>query len=465
MNVNKVFKAGIGYTIGNVLVKGISFISLPLFSRIMTPADFGIYSVFVSFDSLLFVLMGMALHSSVRNANLKFEGKIDDYISSITIIYLLNLFICIFIVLFFGKFLSKILGLTDNLLFLLVIHSFCSAIFMLYNTRISIDYSYIKYLIVSLCNSVCNIGLSLAFMFTIFKNNVVLGRVFGVTISLGMIATYVLVSFYKKSIPRPVKEYWNFGVKYSLPIIPHGVSQLLLSEFDRIMINSMVSSVSAGIYGLAGNLKLVLIVISDSVSTVWTTWFYEQAKDNDNEAIKKRACFLSFLFLGGVVILEGVSPELIYILGGSAYSEGKYVVIPMILDAYILFLYNIIVPSEYYKEKTVYIMLGTIFSAVLNILANYIFITKFGYIAAAYTTLFSYFWYFIFHVFISKKVYGSFIIPLQFLLLFFIILLGVSIFVIYFINDFVIRFYFVLFIGILILFYFLNKNQIRKKYE
>ena len=44
---NTAAKAGVGYTVGNVLVKGINFISLPIFSRIMTTDQFGIYNVFV----------------------------------------------------------------------------------------------------------------------------------------------------------------------------------------------------------------------------------------------------------------------------------------------------------------------------------------------------------------------------------------------------------------------------------
>ena len=38
-------KAGVGYTIGNILVKGINFLTLPLFSRLLTTAEFGVYNI------------------------------------------------------------------------------------------------------------------------------------------------------------------------------------------------------------------------------------------------------------------------------------------------------------------------------------------------------------------------------------------------------------------------------------
>lgn len=38
----KALHAGIGYTIGNILVKGISFISIPIFARLLSVNDYGI---------------------------------------------------------------------------------------------------------------------------------------------------------------------------------------------------------------------------------------------------------------------------------------------------------------------------------------------------------------------------------------------------------------------------------------
>ena len=46
---NSALKAGMGYTIGNVLVKGINFLTLPLFSRLLSTAEFGVYNVFLSY--------------------------------------------------------------------------------------------------------------------------------------------------------------------------------------------------------------------------------------------------------------------------------------------------------------------------------------------------------------------------------------------------------------------------------
>ena len=107
--------------------------------------------------------------------------------------------------------------------------------------------------------------------------------------------------------------------------------------------------------------------------------------------------------------------------------------------AFILFLYNIIVTAEYYSKKTSYIMIGTMIAAIINIITNYLFINKYGFIAAAYTTLFSYFCYLILHIIISRKLLGFFVIKIKWLVLYIGIVCGVAILFLIFINSIFVR--------------------------
>lgn len=412
-NGAKAVRAGIGYTIGNILVRGLSFLTLPLVSRLLDTEQFGIYNGFVAIDSILYVITGLALHSSVKSAHYTFRGETDEYVSSLTIIYIFNFILFNGIVFFFGKYISKVLALPIPALYMLLFYSSGSALLTLYNYRISLDYSYKRYLMLSLANTVGNISLSLLLILTVFNNSRAMGRIVGSSVTIAVIAVFLVADMWRKARPKYNKEYWKFGIKYSLPIIPHGISQVLLSQFDRIMIRSLDGDASTGIYGLAANIKIILSVISDSISTAWTTWFYEEIDKGNTEIIKKRAVQLAWGFLFLTVGMMAISPEMILILGGKKFAMGKYVAFPMIVDAFILFLYNIIVPSEYYKKKTTYIMYGTMVSAVINIITNYIFIRKYGFIAAAYTTLFSYICYVALHMFISYKLMGFHIIPMS----------------------------------------------------
>ncbi len=456
-NSGKAVKAGIGYTIGNVLVKGIGFLTLPLFSRLLTTEEFGIFNVFVSYEAILYVVIGLALHSSIQSAKLEFQNRIDDYTSSISLIYIIDALIALTIALIFSGPLSKLMDFSRGTIIMLVLYSFGSAYLTLYNNRLSLNYDYKKYMIVALSNSLGNVVLSLLFILTIFRSDRATGRITGATVAMFVLAMVLLFVTFSKAKPKYNKEYWKFGIKYSLPIVPHGISQVLLAQVDRIMIRSMVGNSEAGIYSFAGNIKLIMTIINESATTAWRTWFFNEIDNDRIDNIQKYAGALATLFVIFTVGLMAISPEMILILGGKDYDAGKYVAIPMIIDAFVLFLYSIIVQSEYYKKKTTYIMLGTLIATVINLITNYVFIKQYGFIAAAYTTLFSYVCYLALHVVISYKVVGFFVLKLNHMFLDMAIVAVAAVIDLVFIESIFIR------LGICLLmvagvFYWLNRQ-------
>ena len=462
MTENKAFRSGIGYTIGNILIKGINFLSLPIFSRLMSTEEFGVYNVFVSYDAFLSVIVGLALHSSIKSAHYEFEGEIDRYTSCVSLVYIINALIFAIVGILFSKPISSFLGISPTMIFLLVLMSFSNAVISLYNNRISLEYSYKKYLFVSACSSFFNVAASLVLMYTVYSNQKVLGRILGATLPQVVIVIFLLVAFYRKALPKFKKKYLNFGIKYSLPIVPHGISQILLGQYDRILIRNLVGDAAAGIFSLAGNLKLILTIITESISTAWSTWFFEEMDKNNIKNIQKKATQLTVLFVILSVGFICVSPEIILILGGKEYSAGKYVAIPMLVDGFVLFLYNVISPSEYYTKKTVYIMSGTIFAAIINAVLTYIFVDKYGFIAAGYTTLFAYICYLLLHIIISRKFVKFFVIPIKWLLFSSFIVLIMATISLIFVDFWLIRWSLCLLV-VLIIAYFLIKNFIKEK--
>ena len=412
-NSKKAVKAGVGYTIGNVLIKGIGFLSIPIFSRLMTTEEFGVYNVFISYEAFLYVIVGMAIHTSVRSANLEFRGKIDNYVSSVTIIYFVNFCILGLLLLIFKEPISGFLGFDVPIVVLLLIYSLGSALLTLYNEKIALDYAYKNFLEIAFFNAIGNVVISFIAIFTVLSDHRDYGRIIGASITLGITTIYVLFNLYRRSKPVLVRSYWKFAFSYSLPIVPHGISQVLLAQVDRIMIRYIVGYSEAGIYSLAANIQLILSIIIDSVIKSWSTWFYENIYDGNTELIKRKAIELCGLFSVFAIGLISLTPELITVLGGKTYELGKYVAIPLIVSSFIIFMYDIVVLGEYYTKKTKYIMMMTMLAAFLNVVTNYIFIKRYGFIAAAYTTLFSYFVYLFLHTVIAKKLLGFHIIPLK----------------------------------------------------
>lgn len=402
---SKAINAGIGYTIGNISLKGISFLSIPIFTRVLTTSDYGMFNTYSAIESILFIIIGLCLHVSVKNAKFDFsEKEYNKYISSII---LLSLFSCLSFTVIINILFDLFASFVDNsrlILNILIWHSYGTALLTFYNQKIALDYEYKKFLKISFFNAFLNIGLSLILMFTLMKSNRFIARVLGAATPMIIIGFYVFIKFTKTEFPKINKEYWKYSLKISLPLIPHGISQVILAQLDRIMIQSMTSPAMAGLYSFSYNIGMILQTLISSADTVWTTWFYEKMNKRRYEEIEEIAVNYVWLFSTITELLLLASPEIIMILGPKEYWVAKYSALPIIISIYFSFLYTLPANVEYYYKKTKYIALGTVGAAIINIILNLIFIRLYGYIAAAYTTLVSYMVYFIFHYLISRKI-------------------------------------------------------------
>lgn len=119
--------------------------------------------------------------------------------------------------------------------------------------------------------------------------------------------------------------------------------------------------------------------------------------------MKKVSNYYLVVFTLITMIVMVVSIDLAKFMAPKDYYSGLSLVVPITLGYFFQFLYSLPVNAEFYEKKTSFIAIGTVASAIVNILLNMIFIPRLGIIAAGYTTVFTYFLLFIFHYNIAKK--------------------------------------------------------------
>jgi len=279
-----------------------------------------------------------------------------------------------------------------------------SAVIMCFNSYMGLQYKFKNYLLIAAINAVSSIALSIVLIKTVFKSQPYMGRILGTTLPIVIIGIIIAAYFIKKAHPKKYVVFLSWGIKYSFPIVPHGLSQIVLSQFDRIMIYRMIGTAEAGLYSFCYNIYMIFFVTINSLDNVWGPWFYEKMHTRNFEQIKKISTLyiLMMSFFAAVLIL--ISPELVEILAPSTYHDAVYCVMPVVGAGFFVFLYNIPASIEYFHEKTKFIAIGTMSAAIINILLNLYFIPTFGYVAAAYTTFATYIIYFIFHYILAWRI-------------------------------------------------------------
>lgn len=401
---NKLIKAGASYTIANVVLRGISFLTLPIFVRLLTTTEFGRYNVFVSFESIIGMFSALTLHASIKNAKYDMANEYDAYVKNCIYFDFYNSILLAFIANIICLFYSDIIDLTFLEVNLLVLSGFCGAVISIYSSKLIMDYLSKDYVIVSMITSIFGVVLSLIYIYSIFSFDHYLGRLIGGICGQVIATLYIFYKLFKDKSVKVNLNYWKYGLKISLPIVPHGLSQIILGSSDRIMIKYMYTEALAGIYSLTYTVSLIPSLIFNSIANVWEPWFFENMNEGKLEAIKKTSTKLCLLMTLGFIGFACVTPEMVKIIATKDYYDAIDVSILVIAGVYFASLYNIPCEVEYFYKKTKFIAIGSVFAASVNVLLNYIFMHYYSYKIAAVTTLITYFLYFLFHMFISYRI-------------------------------------------------------------
>ena len=447
MNEISYKKAGTFYFIGNIFNKGISFLTVPVFTRIMSTADYGIVTTYNSWIGILSMLVGFALHTSIRMAAVDYKDKLDDFMSSIILFVTLTSFGITAVVA--GG--IKLLHIDSNIVLVVIcmLQAYASATIEDYSNYLMMKYEYKARTALMILPNFISVVLSVYMIKYVLESDLYLGRIIPtavVTILFGLVTVFIT---FKKGKFRINKEYIKYAMAISAPLILHGIALNILSQSDRIMITSLADAAQTGIYSLIYNFSMIATVITTTLEGIWVPWFINKLKLNSRDEINVVAKDYINLMTYAMVALILVAPEVVKILANERYWEGISIIPPVVLANYVIFAYSLYVNIEHYYKKTPYIKVNTIIAAASNIVLN--FIPRYGYIAAAYTTLAFYLISFMLHTRYAKKLEPN-LYPLKRFLYPLIELLAVTILFYVFEEIFAIR-WAIMIIYILAMFY------------
>lgn len=396
MKNNKIVKAGIWYTICNFFVKGLTFLTMPIFTRLMSSSDIGMFSNISSWFNILAIITSFELYSSISIARFDFKDELNEYISSSLILgTILTIFFYI-IVIIFKNFFLNLFNMNFETLNLIFIYLLVYPAVQMFQLKNQIKYNYKPTIIVTLLSAFFSTILSL--LFVLFFDNKLMGRVYGYFIPLIIISFIVYIYMLTKS-KKISKKYWNYALKISFPLIWHLLAGYLLSSSDKIMITNFISADANALYSVPYTLSMAVSLLWASMNNAWSPWAYSKMDEKNYEILYTKSKSYTIFFLIIVYIFILVTPELLLVVGGKYYAQAKYVMPPVMIGYIFQFVYSLYVNIEFYHKKQKNIAIGTIIACLINIILNLIFIPKFGYIAAAYTTLIGYIVLYLLHYF------------------------------------------------------------------
>lgn len=396
-------KASFFFLMCSFLQKGVAIITTPVFTRILTTTEYGQFSVFNSWMQIITPIVSMNLYSGVYSQGVvKFDQDRNKYSSSLQGLSLTLISFWTIIYLLFHDFWNSIFSLTVVQMLSMFVMIWVGGSFNFWSMDQRVDFKYKKLVTLTLLISVVQpvVGILLV----LNSEDKVTARILGMAVVqlIFYVGTFALQMIKGKTFFS--KKYWKYALKFNLPLLPHYLSLTVLSSSDRIMISNMVGDDKAGIYNLAYSISLIMTMFNTALLQTIEPWIYRKLKANKIKDIS-RIAYPAFGLVAAVnIILIIFAPEIISLFAPAEYAEAIWVIPSVALSVYFMFLYTFFATFEFYYEKTNYVAAATVGGAILNIILNYICIGQFGYVAAGYTTLFSYILFAILHYCFMRKI-------------------------------------------------------------
>lgn len=374
------------YALSTAINKGSILLFFPLITNIYTLEEFGVWSLVIVVSYLLLPIV--SLNGSVSILREGSENTSVGY--RLLVVYLL-------ITLFIGGFSASIFYLAEfkNWFFYALIIAIADASLFLSMTFIRAQQKPVKYFLINVVK-VASIFLMLLFvkrhyieLDQLFVYQALLTAMVSLVVFLDTLWQKKGTLFFEKINVIPF-------LAFSIAFIPHGISQWVMSSSDRFIIEQFLGATSLGLYSLAYNISLVLMLANSGISLALPTFMIKYYSIWTKEGWDNK--FISYYTIAAVFlycfILIAYVVDFNYTRFLGHYDKDIIFLISIIyLSLFMLGIYYFYVNHLFYYKRAGVISKSTFFAAVINVVLTLILIFPFGVIGAGIATLLSYSYY------------------------------------------------------------------------
>lgn len=388
-NMSVTSKATLWFLTCTLVQKGLSFITTPIFTRLLTTEQFGTYSVYGSWMQILLIVSTLRLDYAVFNKGMsKYPKDRDGYASSMLGFSMIITTGMLIVYLIFQNQINSFTELGTVLMLAMFAELYVQAAVGFWAIRERYEFHYKGIVFYTLFTAVSSsvFGIVAVLLFEDGGS----ARILSNALIHVLCGSVIIVLLFKRGRKFIDWSYVKFALLFNVPLMLHYFSSYLIEQSDRIMIQKLDSLSAAALYSVAYTVGGLVKIITSAISNTLIPSLYRWLERKDFRVLNKNIITLMLGVTALVILVALAGPEVVLIFGGEEYLPAVNVIPPVAASVFFSFLYTIVANVEFYYEKNKFAMKISVVCAVINVVLNYMLIPKFGYVAAAYTTLFSY---------------------------------------------------------------------------
>lgn len=392
------------YTFSFIAIQVISVITLPIFTKLLSPSDFGVYEVFNNTVRIFGVIFSLNLYTGFYRFYFDNDINNKNLLQFLLRTSFLSFFIGAFLLYLFYNQLFTFINLPVTLFVWMLLSVFSNIFINYFNIYNNVQQFSKQAAIWQFVIQVSKVIVSIFIVFYFHKNY--FGRILGENIVLFFFTIIIVFIYFRnyiglnENLPKK-KEI----IKYSIGFIPIGLSGFILGYLDTIMINKFNGSNDAGLYSYAYKMAVIYSGVTSSFIIASKPKLFDLMNQHKEEEViqQLRSMFKLVVALSSFFIFFSMDVGK-FLAFNKAFYAGLHLM-PILILSYIFNDLNDLYSFYlHYEKKVKYFYYSFFIAATINLILNFLLIPQYGYAAAAYTTLISYAFMLVTTYFICKVI-------------------------------------------------------------
>jgi len=386
-NIKEILRHTIIYGLGIYIGKAIGFFMIPVYTRFLTPADYGVLELLNLTSYIIVILLTMGISSAVYRFYFQHdeEGRKEVISTALVFVSVFAIFM-VMLLSSFSQVISSVIFKTSDYshyLFFIFVATFFDLIALVPITYVRALKRSTFFTAVSILR--LTLALSLNIYLIVFCKMGIMGVLWSGLISSFVVAVITLAFTFKKVGLRFSFSKAKEMLKYGLPLMPETIFIFVIHFSNRQFLQHFLTLDDVGVFSLGYKFSMMLpFLISQPFNLIWSTYRFEIFHQENAKRLYSRILTYYFLvtaafFVALIVLIK----DIVFVLSAESF-HAAYKVVPLISCGLVLWgLVGIFDLGILLKKKTYLKAIFGMVGMALSLLLNYLLIPTLGIFGAA----------------------------------------------------------------------------------
>lgn len=406
--LKQLFKNSFYLALPQLLTQAVSFFLIPLYMSKLSPSDYGVMELLNICATVLMIIVTLQISQAIIRFTIDSKDEQEESVIISTGFWstLISVFTAFLILLLFSQTFNQ--WLTESREYLTIYILFAVS-FLLngisgYMATLLIWQKRVKQSAISSAISIV-LTVVLSIWLILFLNKGILGNYIAI-VSSSAVSLVINYYFVRDKIKFALsKKMYMAMIRFSTPMVFSALAWYSWYFIDRFMLRSFLSLHELGLFSVAAKFAIIFGVLLSVIENSFFPVILSNYKDEKTP--KKITEFFSIVLIGILFLYCGISffaKDIFNFLSSDEFNEA-WKLLPLICLGQIFIKIYFFMPGFAIKRKTIYILYLSLAGTAINILLNFLLISKYGLQGAAIATSLGALCFLIAYAFISLKLY------------------------------------------------------------